>query len=331
MARGVPVPGILNQLALAANRGIPLPADPEICGHLELCRSWGLGVQVRDGRAFLPFNSGTLVPVWIENETPRICWDPIVVQGFLETGSTNDEALLRAREGAAGGLVIYAEKQTEGRGRKARRWESPPGVGLYFSIVVRPSQPVSCWPILTLVAGVALAQAVEELPAAQAGGLAVDLKWPNDLMVSDKKAAGILFETTGKPGGSFGAVVGVGINVGPESFPEGLRDRATSLSQAGVIVPRRRLLVRFLSFFQEGFSLFERGEHGKILEQWKCHSRMWDGVPVWVEDGAGSRPAVTCGLTEQGALKIRNEDGSEENLMAADVSVRPRTRGGTES
>jgi len=226
--------------------------------------------------------------------------------------------------------VIYAEKQTEGRGRKARRWESPPGVGLYFSIVARPSQPVSCWPILNHVAGVALAQAVEDLTAAQAvsRSLEVDLKWPNDLMVSGKKAAGILLETTGGAGNPFGAVVGVGINVGPESFPEALRDRATSLSEAGVFVPRRRLLVRFLSLFQEGFSLFERGEYGKILEQWKCHSTMWDGVPVWVEDGAGSRPAVTCGLTELGALRIRNEDGSEEALLAADVSVRSRVRGG---
>ena len=333
MVRRIRVPDLLNQLALAENRGIALSGDPTTRGQLKLCRSWGFRIQARDGRLYLPFDSDTLVPAWIENETPRICWDPIVVAGFLETCSTNDEALRLAREGAAGGFVVYAERQTEGRGRMARRWVSPRGEGLYFSALVRPTQPVNRWPLLTLAAGAALAHAVNELSVMEGfpRSIKVELKWPNDLIVSGKKAAGILLETAGGRGPLAAAVVGVGINVGHGGIHEDLPEQATALSlEAGTSVPRRRLLVSFLCSFQKMLLLFEQGRHGEVLAQWKSYSTMWDGVPVLVVEGDRSRPAVTCGISDMGALKIRAGDGGEETLLAADVSVRPMSRGGME-
>jgi BirA family biotin operon repressor/biotin-[acetyl-CoA-carboxylase] ligase len=151
----------------------------------------------------------------------------------------------------------------------------------------------------------------------------LDLKWPNDVLLSGKKTAGILLETVVAQDGSRAAVVGIGINVKLGSVPEELRDRATCVSQeAGTGIPRRRLLVRFLYYFQLFYCCFERGEHGELLSRWMERSSMWNGAPIWIDDGGRPRSAVTCGLTELGALRIRNDDGTEETLLAGDVSVR---------
>jgi BirA family biotin operon repressor/biotin-[acetyl-CoA-carboxylase] ligase len=153
--------------------------------------------------------------------------------------------------------------------------------------------------------------------------LDLELKWPNDVLLSGKKAAGILLETAGMGGTISAVVVGVGINVYPVQFPGDLSDQATSISEAaGVQVPRRHLLVRFLYHFQSEYDLFQRGEHAAILRQWKSFSHMWKDTPVWIMGNDGARPGVTAGLTESGALLVRGPDGSETEILAGDVSIR---------
>jgi BirA family biotin operon repressor/biotin-[acetyl-CoA-carboxylase] ligase len=318
----IPVPGILNQIARAGEKGLALSGSS---GDLELCRVWGMPLETRDESTRLVFDHDTLVPLWIESETPAISWDKLRVLGFLEIGSTNEEAAVRARSDAPEGLLVYAEKQTSGRGRKGRHWSSPGGAGLYFSLLLRPPNPLNCWPLLTHVASIALAQILKELSAEHwiPHPLAVDLKWPNDVLLSGRKAAGILLETVQQEQHTAAAVLGVGINIKSESLPEELKEIATSVSQeAGVFIPRRRLLVRYLYHLQIGYELFKRGQYQKILDQWKTHSSMWDGVPVWLHEGAQRSLVVTCGLSDMGALKVRTPDGTEETVLAADVSVR---------
>lgn len=154
--------------------------------------------------------------------------------------------------------------------------------------------------------------------------LRVDLKWPNDVLLSGKKVAGILIEAADRPGGSgTAAVIGVGVNVGIDSVPDGMEGSATSVScEAGDAVPRRVLIVTFLRCFQQEYESFERGEHRAILERWRSFSSMWDGTRIWLSEGDTCREATTCGLSDHGALHVRLSDGTEETVLAADVSVR---------
>src|SRR5512139_303068 len=166
-----------------------------------------------------------LDPARLERETPSIAWARLSVVAFPEIGSTNDEALRRAREGAPAGLLVIAEHQTEGKGRKGRRWTSPPGSGLCFSLLVRPLSPRRHWPLLSLLTSVAVARSIEDVAAGLEGirqAVQVDLKWPNDVLLSGRKAAGILIEATDTPGGSGAVVIGVGVNVGIDSVPPGM-------------------------------------------------------------------------------------------------------------
>ncbi len=322
----IAIPGILDELALAGSAGCPLPADPVSRRDLDLCHRWGYPLRFEQGRVFLDPNDDSLVPEWVRRDAPSPDWGGGSVYGFLELDSTNEEALRLARGGAPEGTLVYAECQTAGRGRKGKSWISPAGAGIYCTLVVRPAQPRESWPLLTHAASLALVQALRGIADACAvsRGLEPDIKWPNDVRLSGRKTAGILLETTAVPGRKAVAVVGVGINVRPAAVPPKLEQQATCVDrEAGAQIPRRKLLAAFLRHFRLCCGLFERGAHGQLLSLWKECCAMWTGTPVWVEDGGGRRPAVTCGLTELGALCVRNEDGTTETLLAGDVSIRP--------
>jgi len=145
------------------------------------------------------------------------------------------------------------------------------------------------------------------------------------VLISGKKAAGFLLETAHVAGRPPAAVVGCGINVSRDAFPAEIADSATAInSERGAAMPRRRLAVSFLRSFQRAYRLFEHGEQARILEIWKGMSSMWDGVPVWIHEGDRRTAAVTCGLSETGALLVKTDSGREEALLAADVTVRSK-------
>ncbi len=261
-----------------------------------------------------------LVPDLIVAETPAIAWDRLRVIGFQEIGSTNDEALARARAGAPAGLLLYAEHQKAGKGRRGRAWLSPARAGLCFSLVVRPTAERHYWPLLSLVSATALALALKDLDPL----LVVDLKWPNDVLLNGRKVAGILSEVAESPEGADAVVIGIGINVKADSVPAGLEPEATSVSgETGQEVARRRLLVSFLRHFQMQYLCLERGDGEAIVERWKALSTMWQGRQVWVIEDGRRFEATTCGLTAFGALRVRLSDGNEKAFLSADVSIRP--------
>ncbi len=307
--------------------GLPIEGTPSFIRDIELCRQRGFPVEIEDNRASLARNADLLVPAWIEEEARSTAWSAVRAHGYLEIGSTNNEALARASAGAPQGTLIFAERQTAGKGRMGRTWISPSGAGLYFTLVLRPRQTLEAWPSLTHVASVALFRSIRDLSLFRltAADLRLDLKWPNDVLLSGKKVAGILLETALRGENGQAAVVGVGVNVLPHSVPAELSAFATSIgTEAGSAVPRRWLLIRFLTHFRAGYLLFEAGGLAEIIEQWKNCSTMWDGVEITVQEGTRSRSAVTCGVTKTGALRIRNEEGSVETLLAGDVSIRRR-------
>ncbi len=261
-----------------------------------------------------------LVPELIEAETPAVAWDRFRVVGFQEIGSTNDEAVARARSGAPEGLLLFAEHQRAGKGRRGRTWLSPPRSGLCFSLVLRPTAERQCWPLLSLAAATAVALALKEMEPS----LIVDLKWPNDVLLKGRKVAGILSEAAEGPDGAAAVVIGIGINVKADSVPAGLEPEATSVSgEIGRDVPRRRLLVSFLRHFQMQYLRLERGDGKTIVETWKAFSTMWQGRRVWVTENERHFEATTCGLTDLGALCVLLGDGSEVAILSADVSVWP--------
>src|SRR6185437_13747634 len=133
------------------------------------------------------------------------------------TGSTNTDALARAREGAPHGSVFFTDEQTAGRGRGDHDWQSAAGKGLYVSVILRPDISVEHMPLIPLAAGLAAAQAIGIITGRQ-----VDLRWPNDLLIGERKTGGILVESKTESGAPSFAVVGIGINVHQRSFDPNL-------------------------------------------------------------------------------------------------------------
>lgn len=220
-------------------------------------------------------------------------------------GSTNDRALALAEEGAPEGTAVFADTQTQGRGRLGRGWFSPPGRGLYGSVIVRPglsSEPSQ----LTLLAGVSVAQAIEAL-----SGGCPQLKWPNDIRIQGKKIGGILTEARAQLGRLEYAVVGIGLNVtGRErDFPLELRPEAGSISgTTGRTVDRAHLAARLLDEFDALYRLWQGEGFAPIREAWKKRSST---LGCRVVASLGGRPVegVALDLAEDGALQVETSSG----------------------
>ena len=249
----------------------------------------------------------------IERARPRLgrLASPIL---FFETiGSTNDEAAKQSSvvgHQSSVGLVVVADEQTSGRGRRGHTWFSPPGSGLYVSVVLAPaaaSDPTRATTLLTLAAGVALAEGIE-----QATGLRVDLKWPNDLQVSRRKLGGILAESSGAGDRSDTVIVGYGINVRPTAFPAELGDRATSLeSELGRTVDRHHLLAETLAALSRRYEDLLAGRFDAILDVWRGLAPAASGARVRWTTNARDWSGVTAGIDDLGALLVRTGDGTE--------------------
>lgn len=222
--------------------------------------------------------------------------------------STMDAAAALAHDGAAHGVVVAADEQTEGRGRRGTAWASPPGAGLYFSFIAKPGSMASL-SLLTLAAGVAVRDGI-----LSATGLAADLKWPNDLLVGRRKLAGILAEghAIGTPGQS--VIIGVGVNVQPAAYPPDVRARATSIEdELGRAVDRELLFSEILISLSNCLARLDQSP-SDILQAWRAASPHATGTRVeW--DG---RHGVTAGIADDGALLVNTPLGVER-IIAGDL------------
>jgi BirA family biotin operon repressor/biotin-[acetyl-CoA-carboxylase] ligase len=236
---------------------------------------------------------------------------------FSTIGSTNDVAAALAGDADAAGTVVIADAQTAGRGRRGRSWHSPPGAGLYVSVVLTPGRarvmPDVATSLLTLTAGVALAEAIE-----RSTGLRPDIKWPNDLLVGRRKLGGILAE--GVPSdrarsagsGIAGVVLGYGINVGLMSAPPEIAGRVTSLEfELGRPVERALVAAETLVCLAERYRELMDGRFDAILDAWLSRAPASRGARVSWSTGAGVRSGVTAGVDALGALLVRTESATE--------------------
>jgi BirA family biotin operon repressor/biotin-[acetyl-CoA-carboxylase] ligase len=229
---------------------------------------------------------------------------------FAETHSTNDIASSLAEHGAPQGTTVLASTQTAGRGRFGRSWFSPPGAGLYVSIVCRDQQAA---PFLTLAGGVAVADGVRT-----ATGLPVQIKWPNDVVVQDRreaarrKLAGVLAEAKSAPEGLQYVILGFGINLGPAAYPPELADRATSIEvELGRQVDGPAVLAETLAAFAERFRELERGDSAAVLARWRALAPSSRGAAVEWETTDGPTRGITTGIDDHGALLVRVGDRTE--------------------
>ncbi len=239
-----------------------------------------------------------------------------VIHAYEELGSTNDRAKELADEGAEHGEVVVAETQTAGRGRRGRPWVSPPHRNLYFSVVLRPDLPPSRAPELTLVASVAVCDAL------RLAGVDAGIKWPNDVLASGKKIAGILTELAAEPDRVHWVVIGVGVNVNarPEDFPAALRGEATSvLIERGQPAPRALFAAACLTALEEWVDRHDEQGFGAVRDAWR-ERNVTLGRQVSVRAGDRDVEGVAEDLDERGALLVRTRAGLER-ITSGDVRV----------
>jgi len=217
---------------------------------------------------------------------------------YPEISSTSDVAASLAEAGAGEGLLVIADMQTAGRGRLGRTWISPPGAGIYTSIVFRPSPGAAR--LLTLAAGVAIAEGI-----ASATGLEPELKWPNDVHCQGRKLAGILAER-----GADHIVLGFGVNVQQATYPPEVRGRATSLElELGRSVDRALVLAECLAALAARYRDLNEGRDGAVMAAWRTRAAAMLGRRVeWDVAGASQRGLVER-VDNDGALLVRTENG----------------------
>lgn len=240
---------------------------------------------------------------------------------FFDTiGSTNDVAAALAGNACSEGAAVIAGAQTAGRGRRGRVWFSPPGAGLYMSVVLAPasavSEPERATALLTIAAGVALSEALEA-----ATGLRTSIKWPNDLLVDGRKLAGILAEGVVESATSSvrSVVLGFGINVSPASYPPELRDRVTSIeAELGRAVDAGVVCAESLACLSRRYEDLLAGRFDAILDAWRTRAFGRHGARVEWDTPAGVRSGTTEGIDHMGALLVRTSE-SLERIVAGEV------------
>lgn len=237
---------------------------------------------------------------------------------YDEIDSTNIRAKQLAKEGAPHGTLVVADRQCAGKGRRGRSWESPKGCGIYMSVLLRPEFAPDKASMLTLVMAYSVQKALKNFT-----GLEMQIKWPNDLVIHGKKVVGILTEMSVENGGIEDVVIGVGINVNMETFPEELLDKATSLYlECGHRVERRPIVEEIMKQFQQDYDDFLVTEDLSWLRERYNACLVNCGQEVVIHEEKTPYRAQALGINDVGELLVRLEDGTVQAVYAGEVSVR---------
>jgi BirA family transcriptional regulator, biotin operon repressor / biotin---[acetyl-CoA-carboxylase] ligase len=228
------------------------------------------------------------------------------------TGSTNDDAMSAARGGALHGATFVAEAQSAGRGRRGSVWLSPPGDNLMFSVVLR----LDCSPERVAALALVVGLAVREVVAERVGSR-VKLKWPNDVLVENRKLAGILVETQIAAGRVEAVVVGVGINVASRKLPEEIRQTATSMALLGATrLEREELLVELLGALDRKLREHAREGLRALLDELRAHDAL-RGRAIELDGVLG----VARGIADDGALLVEDSSGAVRRVLSGTVRL----------
>ncbi|TFF03228.1 bifunctional biotin--[acetyl-CoA-carboxylase] ligase/biotin operon repressor BirA [Pseudomonas sp. BCA14] len=299
--------------ALGAALGISRSAVWKQLQHLEaelnlpIHKVRGRGYQLASPLAFLNAEE-------IAVNTGSMEW-PVYISDSID--STNAEALRLVDGGCVAPFLVLAEQQTAGRGRRGRKWVSPFAQNLYYSLVLRVDGGLRQLEGLSLVVGLAVMQALRESGVHRAA-----LKWPNDVLVEDKKIAGILLELVGDPADICHVVLGIGINVNMQKAVEVDRQWTSVQLETGSSIDRNQLVARL--GLQLGGYLDRHKSHGfaALQEEWE-QNHLWQGRAVSLIAGVNQIDGVVLGIDHQGALRL-NVDGVEKTYSGGELSLRLR-------
>lgn len=281
--------------------------------HIEQLRALGFAIEpvARQGYRLAACPDSLMAPVVAYGLKTQ--WAGREIVYFPETDSTNRRARILAQENAAHGTLVLADSQTAGRGRRGRGWISPAGEGIFMSLLLRPNVHPSQVAKLSLLTALAVAKAIE-----RETGLDARIKWPNDIVISGRKVAGLLLEMTADESAVYDVVAGVGINVHQKEFDAEIAHTASSLDLlAGKTFSRAALVRAFLSAFEEAMALADE----EMMAQYVARSATL-GQRVQVIGLTGTFTGTAKGVTDSGSLLVEDEEGAVREVLAADVSVR---------
>jgi len=241
------------------------------------------------------------------------------IRVFQETTSTNDVVDKLGRDGVKEGVVVFAESQTRGRGRLGRTWVSVHGKGLWFSVLLRPPLPPQAATQMTVASATAMCRALRQI-----SGVRAEIKWPNDILVNDRKLCGILTEMTAELDKINYIVLGIGVNVNfaAADFPSELRKIATSLAiETGHDIRRSEVATAILRALDADYGRVCRGRFEAVADEWEANCTT---IGRNVEIACGNR--VIHGRAEsldpEGALLVRTQHGHLERIIGGDVTLR---------
>lgn len=283
--------------------------------HIKSLQEKGFKIEGKTNRGY---------KLYFPDDTPLICdSSDFYTTSFgknlivlVETASTN-EVLKKSGNKLKHGTIVIAEKQTQGRGRRGRQWSSPFGSGLYFSIFLKPHLPVYVVPRLTILSGVAVAESLERF------GIETKLKWPNDIMIGNKKIGGILSEMALEGNEIDYVILGIGLNVHTEyeDFPIDFRDKAGSIkTETGKTVSRRLLFKEIVQNLEKRYLEFcdNNGLLGEIKKIWEKKAYGLN-EEVFITTGQNKERCIILGLKEDGILLIKDFKGCIKEIFAGEV------------
>lgn len=237
---------------------------------------------------------------------------------YDETDSTNTRAKLAAEEGAVHGALFVANRQNAGKGRKGHSWNSDKGTTISMTYLLKPSVDISCVSAITIVSAVAIARAFDRVK-----GLKPQIKWPNDVLSNGKKLVGILTEMSSEGLDINYVVVGIGINVYNSQFPEDIADKATSIFiENGEGYDRSRLIAEISNEFEVLYNEFVKNKNLEfIVDEYNSYLLSKDRQ-VYVIEGDKRTEYTALGLSPDGGLLVKDEQGATHNIISGEVSVR---------
>jgi len=239
------------------------------------------------------------------------------IYAFWSVGSTNEFAYRRALQGEKEGTVVIAEQQTKGKGRKSRQWDSPFNRGLWFSLILRPELSASKAGLVPYLAGVSVAEAVENFL-----GLKPGVKWPNDLLLNGRKFCGILAEVEFENGKIKFIVLGIGINVNHKGgeFPQEFQNQATSLRiESDSRIDRADFLAEVLLQLERSYTYMKVNGFKDTITKWKKRCPQFGKGVVIIQDD-GKYQGIFEELDDEGCLLLRTEDGELKKIVAGDIA-----------
>ena len=275
----------------------------------------GLSIHKVRGRGYQLAAPLTLLdPVSIREAAPSCEWPTLV---FDSIDSTNAEALRAIERGQAAPFLVVAERQTAGRGRRGRKWVSPFAENVYYSLVLRIDGGMRQLEGLSLVVGLAVMQALRELGVSAAG-----LKWPNDVLVGQKKIAGILLELVGDPADVCHVVLGVGINVNMQMTDEVDQQWTSMRLETGKVFDRNHLVAALGVKLQGYLHRHQTDGFAAIQSEWE-QNHLWQGRAVSLIAGVSQIDGEVLGIDKQGALRLK-VGGVEKVFSGGELSLRLR-------